>query len=89
MMKFVSKMTEEYGVKTLVSLNAIMVDGTGMCGCCRVTWAARPSSPAWTGRNLTVTRWISTNCRSGLQAYKEEEAARSRSLQKKSCTCGR
>jgi ferredoxin--NADP+ reductase len=37
MMKFVSKLTKEYGVKTLVSLNAIMVDGTGMCGCCRVT----------------------------------------------------
>jgi len=37
MMKFVSKLTKEYGVKTLVSLNAIMVDGTGMCGCCRVS----------------------------------------------------
>jgi len=30
-------MTKEYNVKTLVSLNPIMVDGTGMCGCCRVT----------------------------------------------------
>jgi len=37
MMKFVNKLTAEYKVKTLVSLNAIMVDGTGMCGCCRVT----------------------------------------------------
>jgi ferredoxin--NADP+ reductase len=37
MMKFVSKMTKEYGVKTIVSLNPIMVDGTGMCGGCRVT----------------------------------------------------
>jgi len=37
MMKFVSKLTEEYGVKTLVSLNSLMVDGTGMCGGCRVT----------------------------------------------------
>ena len=37
MMKFVSKMTAEYRVKTLVSLNAVMVDGTGMCGCCRVS----------------------------------------------------
>jgi ferredoxin--NADP+ reductase len=36
MMKFVSKMTEPYGVKTLVSLNSIMIDGTGMCGGCRV-----------------------------------------------------
>lgn len=37
MMKFVSKLTESYGVKTLVSLNPIMIDGTGMCGGCRVT----------------------------------------------------
>ena len=37
MMKFVSKTTEPYGIKTLVSLNPIMVDGTGMCGGCRVT----------------------------------------------------
>lgn len=37
MMKFVSKVTEEYGIKTLVSLNPIMIDGTGMCGGCRVT----------------------------------------------------
>ena len=37
MMKFVSKLTEPYGIKTLVSLNPIMIDGTGMCGGCRVT----------------------------------------------------
>ena len=37
MMKFVSKLTREYGTPTLVSLNPIMVDGTGMCGGCRVT----------------------------------------------------
>lgn len=37
MMKFVSKTTEPYGIKTIVSLNPIMIDGTGMCGGCRVT----------------------------------------------------
>ncbi|WP_373898009.1 sulfide/dihydroorotate dehydrogenase-like FAD/NAD-binding protein [Haloimpatiens sp. FM7315] len=37
MMKFVCKLTEELGIKTIVSLNTIMVDGTGMCGACRVT----------------------------------------------------
>ena len=36
MMKFVSRTTEPYGVKTIVSLNTIMIDGTGMCGGCRV-----------------------------------------------------
>ncbi len=37
MMKFVSKLTKEFNTPTLVSLNPIMVDGTGMCGGCRVT----------------------------------------------------
>jgi ferredoxin--NADP+ reductase len=37
MMKFCAKTTEPYKVKTIVSLNSIMVDGTGMCGCCRVS----------------------------------------------------
>ena len=37
MMKFVCKGTEPYGIKTIVSLNPIMIDGTGMCGGCRVT----------------------------------------------------
>ena len=37
MMKFVVATTKEYGIKTVVSLNTLMVDGTGMCGACRVT----------------------------------------------------
>jgi ferredoxin--NADP+ reductase len=37
MMKFSALTTQPFGVKTLVSLNPLMVDGTGMCGCCRVS----------------------------------------------------
>ncbi len=37
MMKFVALTTKEYGIKTIVSLNSLMVDGTGMCGACRVS----------------------------------------------------
>jgi ferredoxin--NADP+ reductase len=37
MMKFISQLTKEYGIKTIVSMNPIMIDGTGMCGGCRVT----------------------------------------------------
>lgn len=37
MMKFVCKLTREFNIKTLVSMNPIMIDGTGMCGCCRLT----------------------------------------------------
>ena len=37
MMKFVCKVTEKYNIPTVVSMSPIMVDGTGMCGCCRLT----------------------------------------------------
>ena len=37
MMKFVCAVTKEYGIKTIVSMNPIMIDGTGMCGGCRLT----------------------------------------------------
>jgi len=37
MMKFVCALTKMYNIKTIVSMNPIMIDGTGMCGCCRVT----------------------------------------------------
>ncbi len=37
MMKFVCKLTEQYGIKTVASMNPIMIDGTGMCGGCRLT----------------------------------------------------
>ena len=37
MMKYVSLLTKQFGIKTIVSMNPIMIDGTGMCGCCRLT----------------------------------------------------
>lgn len=37
MMKFVCALTKQYGIKTVVSMNPIMIDGTGMCGGCRLT----------------------------------------------------
>jgi ferredoxin--NADP+ reductase len=37
MMKFIARLTKEYGIKTTVSMNPVMIDGTGMCGGCRLT----------------------------------------------------
>jgi len=37
MMKFVSELTKRYNIPTIASLNTIMVDGTGMCGACRIS----------------------------------------------------
>jgi len=73
MMKFVCKLTEEYGVKTLVSLNAIMVDGTGMCGCCRVsvgdeTRFACVDGPEFDGHKVDFDELSQR-----LEAYKEQE----------------
>ena len=62
MMKFVCRTTEPYSLKTLVSLNPIMVDGTGMCGGCRVT-VERPGEVRlrWTALTLTAIRWTLTS----------------------------
>lgn len=41
MMKVVSNLTKQYGIKTIVSMNPVMIDGTGMCGGCRLTVAGK------------------------------------------------
>jgi ferredoxin/flavodoxin---NADP+ reductase len=73
MMKAVSNITKEYDVPTLVSLNPIMVDGTGMCGGCRVsvggeTKFACVDGPEFDGHKVDFDE---LNLR--LQAYLEEE----------------
>ena len=73
MMKFVSKLTAQYGVKTIVSLNPIMVDGTGMCGGCRVTVGgitkfACVDGPEFDGHRVDYDELLLR-----LQAYCEDE----------------
>ena len=54
MMKFVCALTKEYGVKTTVSMNPIMIDGTGMCGGCRLTVGKK-----WNMQNKRVLKlWL-------------------------------
>jgi ferredoxin--NADP+ reductase len=73
MMKFVSKMTEEYGVKTIVSLNPIMVDGTGMCGGCRVTVAGQTQFACVDGPEFDGHKVDYDELMLRLQAYCENE----------------
>ncbi len=73
MMKFVSEMTKEHHVKTMVSLNPIMLDGTGMCGCCRVsvggsTKFACVDGPEFDGHAVDYDELMLR-----LLAYREEE----------------
>jgi ferredoxin/flavodoxin---NADP+ reductase len=87
MMKFVSKMTAEYKVKTLVSLNAVMVDGTGMCGCCRVSVNGKNQFACVDGPEFDGHQVDFDELSQRLQSYKEEEGRAFATFQK-SCTCG-
>ena len=73
MMKFVCKITDEYKVKTLVSLNAIMVDGTGMCGCCRVSVGGETKFACVDGPEFDGHQVDFDELSQRLDAYKEEE----------------
>ena len=74
MMKFVCRVTKEYGIKTTVSMNPIMVDGTGLCGGCRVTVGgemkfACVDGPDFDGHQVDFDEVIARNA-----SYKEFEA---------------
>ena len=74
MMKFVVKTTKPHGVKTVVSMNPIMVDGTGMCGGCRVTVGGETKfacvdGPEFDGHKVDYAELMSRN-----GTYREREA---------------
>lgn len=73
MMRAVCTLTAKYGVKTVVSMNPLMVDGTGMCGCCRVTVSGKTryacvDGPEFDGHEVD---WAEAMNRLG--AYREQE----------------
>ncbi len=84
MMKFVCKITEEYNVKTIVSLNAIMVDGTGMCGCCRVSVGGETKFACVDGPEFDGSKVDFDELSKRLQAYTAEEAESNRQY---ACSC--
>jgi ferredoxin/flavodoxin---NADP+ reductase len=73
MMRAVSNITKTYNVKTMVSLNPIMIDGTGMCGGCRVTVGGKTrfacvDGPEFDGHEVNFDELMLR-----LQAYREDE----------------
>ncbi len=73
MMKFVCKLTKSFDLPTVVSMNPIMIDGTGMCGCCRVTVGgeikfACVDGPDFDGHLVDFDELIQRN-----QMYREQE----------------
>ncbi|MBF0474459.1 MAG: sulfide/dihydroorotate dehydrogenase-like FAD/NAD-binding protein [Deltaproteobacteria bacterium] len=86
MMKFLTKLTKEYGVKTMVSLNPIMVDGTGMCGCCRVTVGGKTQFACVDGPEFDGHTVDFDELTQRLAAYREDEA-KSWARYKEECAC--
>lgn len=85
MMKVVSNLTREYGIRTVVSMNPVMVDGTGMCGGCRVTVGGKTQfacvdGPDFDGHQVDFDEAIRRQ-----SMYKSEEK---RSLEKHECKLG-
>jgi ferredoxin--NADP+ reductase len=73
MMKFTCDLTKKYNVKTVVSLNPIMVDGTGMCGCCRVTVGGQTRFACVDGPEFDGHKVDFNELTHRLQAYVNEE----------------
>ncbi len=78
MMKFVAATTKPFGVKTIVSMNPIMIDGTGMCGCCRVTVGGETKfacvdGPEFDGHQVDFDELMSRN---GIYADREKETTK-------------
>jgi ferredoxin--NADP+ reductase len=87
MMKFVCKLTEEYNLKTIVSLNSVMVDGTGMCGACRVTVGGVTKftcvdGPEFDGHQVDFAEAMRRQA-----LFKDEEFRSAHKEQEKECNC--
>ena len=75
MMKFVALTTKKYGIPTEASLNTIMVDGTGMCGACRVTVNGKTKFVCVDGPEFDAHQVDFDEMLSRLRQYKNEEVA--------------
>ena len=73
MMKFVCQLTKQYGIKTIVSMNPVMIDGTGMCGGCRVTVGGETKFACVDGPDFDGHLVDFDEAMRRQQMYKEEE----------------
>jgi ferredoxin--NADP+ reductase len=78
MMKRAAQVAAPFKVKTVVSLNALMVDGTGMCGCCRVTVAGQTKFSCVDGPEFDAAQvdWEELTKRNRIYAEQEKHACR-------------
>ncbi len=82
MMKFVCKLTKQYEIPTVVSLNTIMVDGTGMCGACRITVGGKTKFVCVDGPEFDGHQVDFDGMMQRLGSFKREEAEEMQKLDK-------
>jgi len=73
MMKFIALLTQKYDIHTIVSLNTIMVDGTGMCGACRVSVGGKTKFVCVDGPEFDAHKVDFDGMLKRMNAYKREE----------------
>ena len=76
MMRAVCRLTKDYGIPTVVSMNPIMIDGTGMCGCCRVTVGGKMQFACVDGPDFDgqLVDWDEAISRSRMYKHEEQQS---------------
>ncbi|SMP08001.1 sulfide dehydrogenase (flavoprotein) subunit SudB [Desulfurobacterium pacificum] len=89
MMKAVADLTKKYGIPTVASLNPIMVDGTGMCGACRVTVGGETKFACVDGPEFDAHQVDFDELMNRLKMFKDLEKVAMERFQEKHCGCKR
>ncbi|MEM2910933.1 MAG: sulfide/dihydroorotate dehydrogenase-like FAD/NAD-binding protein [Candidatus Bathyarchaeia archaeon] len=86
LMRTLSEVTKAYNIKTIASLNSLMVDGTGLCGCCRVTVGGEPKFTCVDGPEFDAHLVDFKEFRARIHTYDEEEKLALKVMEEK-CGC--
>jgi len=89
MMKAVADLTKQFGIPTIASLNPIMVDGTGMCGACRVTVGGEVKFACVDGPEFDAHEVDFDELMNRLRMFRDKELVAMREFQRKHCGCHR
>lgn len=87
MMKFSAMTAEKYNTPITASLNPIMVDGTGMCGCCRVEVGGKTKFACVDGPDFDATKVDWNDLRARQAAYRTEEGQAMKAYEEANCAC--
>ena len=89
MMRAVAETTRPFNIKTIVSLNPVMVDGMGMCGACRVTIGGSTRFACVDGPEFDAHQVDFGELLKRQMAYTSEEKTALQHMLKRGCTCGK